>query len=363
MMRCASRAPEASLNKPSILQAFALGLLFTAGFVAPSTAQTSVESFFKGRTISMLVGFAPGGVNDISARAVARHLPRFLPGSPNIVVQNQPSAGGLTVSNFIYNAAPKDGSVIASLDRGSSQLAIQGDVDAKFDPLKFNWFGSISSYARDAYMLLVNSSNAAKSVADIKGAKPSIKLGAVSAGSSNLVFALVAKEVLGLNVDIIRGYTGAAPMFLAMQSGELDGQVVGLSSTRAGQPDLWARKLARPLVQFGRTTRLPELADVPTGRELAADDNARSLVAFAELPFFMALPFAAPPGLPPERAKAFEDAFISMSRDPAFIAEAEKLGLDVSPISADQLRDLLVRSAATPADVIARYNTILSPKR
>ena len=328
-----------------------------------AAAQNSVEAFFKGRTLSLMVGFAPGGVNDISARLVARHLPKYLPGNPSIAVQNQPSAGGLVTTNFIYNAAPKDGSVIASLDRGSSQLAIQGDPDAKFDPLKFTWFGSISSYASDAYMLLVNASHPARGVDDLRRPGSPVKLGAVGAGSSNLLFALVAKEVLGLNVQVIRGYTGAAPMFLAMQSGELDGQVVGLSSTRAGQPDLWAKKLVRPLIQFGRTTRLPELADAPTGRELAKDDEARALIAFAELPFFMALPFAAPPGIPAERAKAFEDAFAAMVRDKTFIDEAEKLGLDVSPIDATALRDLIARSATTPKSVVAKYNEVLSPKR
>ena len=339
--------------------------LALVAFIAASPAaraQSGVEAFFRGRTINLLVGFAPGGVNDISARLVARHLPKFLPGAPNIVVQNQPGAGGLTATNFLYNAAPKDGSVIAGLDRGSPQLAIQGDRDAKFDPQKFTWFGSVSSYANDAYMLLVNSAHPATTVDDLRGAGPPVRLGAVAAGSSNLVFALVAKEVLRLNVEVIRGYTGAAPMFLAMQGGELDGQVVGLSSTRAGQPDLWARKLVRPLAQFGRATRLPELAEAPTGRELAPDDDARALVAFAELPFFMALPFAAPPGLPPERARAYEEAFMAMSRSPEFVTEAEKLGLDVSPVDAAGLRDLLARSAQTPRAVIDRYNALLSPK-
>ena len=137
-------------------------------FAPSAAAQSPVEAFFRGRTLSLMVGFAPGGVNDISARLVARHLPKYLPGNPSIAVQNQPSAGGLVTTNFIYNAAPKDGSVIASLDRGSSQLAIQGDPEAKFDPLKFTWFGSISSYASDAYMLLVNASHQAKSVDDLR---------------------------------------------------------------------------------------------------------------------------------------------------------------------------------------------------
>ena len=340
-------------------------LLTVAGIFALqlAQAQSPPDAFYKGRSVPLLVGFAPGGINDISARLVARHLPRFLPGAPNIVVQNQPSAGGLAVANYIYNVAPKDGSVLAGLDRGSPQLAIEGEPEAKYDPQKFTWLGSISSYANDAYLLLVNASSPARSVDDLRKAGPPIRLGAVSAGSSNLIFAQIARDVLHLNIDVIRGYTGAAPIFLAMRSGELDGQVVGLSSTLSGQRDLWNDKLVRPLIQFGRVTRLPGLADVPTGRELAPDDNARALVAFAELPFFMALPFVAPPGLPPERAKLLQDAFAQMCKDKDFIADAERIGLDASPISADQLVDLLKRSAATPPEVIARYNAILSPQK
>jgi tripartite-type tricarboxylate transporter receptor subunit TctC len=340
-------------------------LLSLAGCVAAhfAAAQPAVDVFYKGRSVPLLVGFAPGGINDIAARLVARYLPHFLPGTPNFVVQNQPSAGGLAVANYIYNLAPKDGSVLAGLDRGSPQLAIQGEPEAKFDPLKFTWLGSISSYADDAYLLLVNASSPVRTVEDLRKPGPPIRLGAVGAGSSNLIFAEIARDVLHLNVEVIRGYTGAAPMFLAMQSGELDGQVVGLSSTRSGQPDLWNKKLVRPLVQFGRTTRLAELADVPTGRELASDDDARSLIAFAELPFFMALPFIGPPDLPPERARMLADAFAAMCQDKDFVADAQKIGLDVSPVGSGQLVDLLKRSAATPADVIARYNAILSPQK
>jgi tripartite-type tricarboxylate transporter receptor subunit TctC len=344
-----------------------LGLLSRIGLatflsIGAAQAQTSVEQFYHGRSVPILVGFAAGGINDISARLVARHLSRFIPGAPNFVVQNQPSAGGLAVANNIYNTAPKDGSLIAGIDRGSAQLAIQGEAEAKFDPMKFTWLGSISSYADDAYMMLVGDKSRARSVADLQGG-PSIKLGAVSAGSSNLVFALLAKDSLKLNIDVIRGYTGAAPMFLAIQSGELDGQVVGLSSTRAGQPDLWNRKALHPLVQFGRTSRLPELADVPTGRELAPDDQARALIAFAELPFFMALPFIAPPGMPEDRAKALQSGFMALMKDAEFVSEAKRLGLDVSPVGPDGLLDLLKQSAATPKDVIARYNAIVSPSK
>jgi tripartite-type tricarboxylate transporter receptor subunit TctC len=320
-----------------------------------ATAQ-SVESFYRGRTVTMLVGTAPGGINDISARLVARHLSRFVPGNPTIVVQNNPGGGGLVTANRLYVNSDKDGSVLAKLERAVPQLAIQGNSNAQFDPAKFTWLGSLSSYANDAYLMLVNANHPAKTVADLKTTRA--VLGADNAASSNLIFAVIAKEVLGLNVSVVRGYTGAAPLFLAMQRGELDGQMVGLSSVRTGQRDLWTKGAFRPLLAFGRDRRHPEFADMPIGRELAGDSDARALIEFAELPFFMALPFAAPPGLPPDRAEALQTAFMAMCRDKAFVEEAQTLGIDMSPIDGTAILTLLARTAATPRDVIARYNAI-----
>jgi tripartite-type tricarboxylate transporter receptor subunit TctC len=340
-----------------------LGLVLSCGLslapAAPAMAQ-AVADFYRGRSLTIIVGAAPGGINDISARLVARHLGRFVPGQPTIVVQNMPGAGGLVLANRIYNTAEKDGTVLAKLERAVPQLAIQGDRNANFDPMKFTWLGSLSSYANDAYVLLVNAAHPARTVDDLLRPDISVSLGADHVASSNLIFGLLAKEVLGLRVNVVRGYTGAAPLFLAMQRGELDGQMVGLSSVKTGQRDLWNKKAFRPLLQFGRSTRLAELSDIPVGRELAGDADARALIEFAELPFFMALPFAGPPGMPADRAKALQSAFMEMCRDKDFIAEAERLGLDLSPIGADGVLDLLVRSTATPKEVIGRYNTLIA---
>ena len=157
----------------------------------------------------------------------------------------------------------------------------------------------------------------------------------------------------------MRGYTGAAPMFLAMQRKEIDGQFVGMSSVQDRPARRSGKKRAfRPLVLFGRTSRHPEFPDVPTGRELTKDPAMLALIDFAEIPFFMALPFAAPPGVPADRAKALQEAFMAMCRDKAFLDEAEKLGIDMSPIDGDEILRLLARMAATPKDVIARYNAL-----
>src|SRR5712692_3064930 len=326
-------------------------------------AAQSVEQFYKGRSVTLLVGTSPGGINDISARLVARHLSRFIPGAPSIVVQNNPGAGGLVTANRLYANSEKDGSVLAKLERAVPQLAIQGNANAQFDPAKFTWLGSLSSYADDAYLMLVNADHRAKTVADLKTPGLTVALGADNSASSNLIFAVIAREVLGLNVNVVRGYTGAAPLFLAMQRGELDGQMVGLSSVRTGQRDLWSKKAFRPLMAFGRTQRHPEFPDIPTGRELAGDAGALSLIDFAELPFFMALPFAAPPAIPADRAEALKAAFMAMCRDPAFVEEAEKLGIDLSPIDGEAILALLAHTAATPKDVIARYNAISGEKK
>src|SRR5437868_12863633 len=133
-----------------------------------------------------------------------------------------------------------------------------------------------------------------------------------------------------------------------MQSGEVDGQVIGLASIKAGQPDLWNNHKVRPLVQFGRLTRLAELPQVPTGRELAPSEAARALIEFAELPFFMALPFVAPPGLSADRAAALKSGFMAMTKDASFLEDAQRLSLDISPIDGHAIVKLLVDSAAPP---------------
>lgn len=352
---------------PNILRRLSaiLGCGLSMSLMMPPLAQAqSVEQFYKGRSITILVGNSPGGINDISARLMARHIGRFIPGNPGAVVQNNPGAGGVITANRLYHNAEKDGTVLAKFERAVPQLAIQGDPNAQFDPMKFVWLGSMSSYAEDAYLLAINASNPVKSVDEIKsnGGK-SVILGADASASSNLIFAVIAKEVLGLNIKLVRGYTGAARMFLVMQSGEIDGQYVGLSSIKSGQRDLYNKKGFRALMAFGRTTRHPEFPDVPIGREMTKDPGALALIDFAEIPFFMALPFAAPPDIPPDRAKALQTAFMAMCKDPAFLEDAGKLGVDISPLDGDGILKMLVRMAATPKDVIARYNEISGEKK
>lgn len=328
----------------------------------PATAQT-VEQFYRGKTITVLVGTSPGGINDVTARFAAKHFSRFIPGNPTISVQFTPGGGGLVTANRIFNASEKDGLTLAKLERATPQLAIQGYAQAQFDPLKLNWLGSMSSYGGDAYLMLLNPATPVNSIADIRPGGPrTITLGANNAASSNLIFGVMAKEALGLNVNVVRGYTGAAPLFLAMQRKEIDGQFVGISSVKTGQRTMWEQRAFKVPMLFGRTSRHPDFPNVPTGRELTSDPGVLALIDFAEIPFFMSLPFVAPPGVPEDRIKALQEAFMAMCRDPEVLAEAEKLGIEMSPIDAAAILALVRRMAATPKEVIARYNALGAEK-
>jgi tripartite-type tricarboxylate transporter receptor subunit TctC len=296
------------------------------------------------------------------ARLIARHLGKHIPGNPVLLVQNL-QAAGLVLGNRIYNSAEKDGSSIAILERGTPQLAIQGDPNARFDPLRMNWLGSVSSYANDAYVFWINSTFPARTVADLKTPGGQVaRIGTTGAGATNVTFTIISKDVLGLNIQHVRGYRGAADVFLAQQRGEVDGQVVGHSAIKVGQKALYEAGAFRPLIAFARTTRAPDLPDVPTGRELAKDPKTQALLAFAEAPFFMALPVVAPPDIPPERAKALQTAFMAMTRDPAFVDEIGKMGQDLSPIDGEAVRRLIVQMGETPKDVIAQFNEIVGVK-
>ena len=344
-----------------IIALLAIGLFLSAGSARQGAAQTT-EPFYKGKTINFLVASVPGGVNDLTARLIARHLGRHMPGNPNIVVQNLQSSG-LVLANRLYNSPEKDGLTIGIVERGTPQLAILGDPNARFDPMKFTWLGSVSSYGNDAYTLSVNSTFYAKTVDDLrKMDQPSAKIGSTGAGATNGIFTNVAKDVLGLNIQHVRGYRGAAAVFLAQQRNELDGQVVGLSSIKVGQPALWQAGAFRPLIMFARTTRFPEFPQVPTGRELAKDPKALRLLDFAEAPFFMALPLVAPPGLPADRAAALQSGFMAMTKDAAFIAEAQKMGLELSPIDGEAVRKVIAQMATTPADVLAQFKAVAGAK-
>jgi tripartite-type tricarboxylate transporter receptor subunit TctC len=335
-----------------------LALLPSAAAQAQA-GNNSIEQFYKGRAVTLLVATSPGGRYDVNARLIARHIGPFIPGHPTVVVQNLPGGGGLVLGNRLFNATQRDGSIIAVMQPGTPQVAIQGDPHAKFDPLAFTWLGSLSSFADDADLLILAPRHRAKTAADLKNPDMRATLGSGTPGSTNLTFALLARDVLGFNLNIVRGYPGAPALSLGMQRGEVDGQVVLMSSLKATQRHLWDSKAFVPIVAFGRLKRSADLPDVPSARELVSDAESMAIIDFAELSFFMSLPLLAPPEIPPERAAALRGAFMAMTQDQAFRDEAIKAQIDLSPIDGNAVMTLLRKAVATPKNVITRYNEIV----
>lgn len=363
LMRRAGRNPSVRERLPSVrtpsrllLVSAAIGSLLLFDSVAATADE--IEDFYKGKNVNFIVPVAPGGDYDATARLVSRYLQKYLPGAPTLIVQNMTGGRGIASVNYMYNVAPKDGSVIALMQRGMPQLAYVGTPGIKFDATQFTWLGTMSSYASDAFPVFIMANRPVTSWQEIRQGGKKVTLGTVGAGSTNFNFAMIAKDVLKLNIDVVRGYSGAANIYLAMQSGEVDGQAAGYASIKASQRTLLDNKQLRFLVQFGRRDRLPELADVPTGQELAQSDDDRALITFAEAPFFMAMPFMAPPAIPAARAAALRDALMRSLRDPEFDAEAKRMGFDISPRDGDAVRDLIVKLAETPPQVVARFKAI-----
>jgi tripartite-type tricarboxylate transporter receptor subunit TctC len=328
--------------------------------LASFSVQAQDSAFYAGKTIAVQVGSSPGGYYDIAGRTVARHLGKFIPGAPQLVVQNIPGAGGLALGNRLANTVARDGLTIVAMNRALAQLALVGDPNAQFDPLALTWLGSLSSYEDDAYLMAIRDGHPARRMEDINKQPQPIKLGGTRSGATNIVFALMSRDLLGLKVDLVRGYPGAAEIWLAMERGELDGQFVDISAILVGRPQLWKEGKLHPLVAFGRTTRLPDHPNVPIARELVKDKADLALLEFAELPFFMALPFAAPPQLPADREKALSEGFMNMARDKTFRDEMLKVGIMTSPIDGPAVRELIQRAAKTPQDIRSRFAKILA---
>jgi tripartite-type tricarboxylate transporter receptor subunit TctC len=331
----------------------------------PLARADDVADFYRGKQINLVVGYGPGGGYDIYGRLIARHLGRYVPGNPAVVVQNMPGAGSLRAVNYLANAAPKDGTVIATFARDMPLIGILGNPNARFDAHKLTWLGSSSSYGNDAYLLFTRTDAQVKSIADARRAGgPPLLLGGTGEGASGNDVSTVLRDALGLNLKLIAGYPDSNALFLAVDRKELDGRCVGLSAVRSSHAQwLQSGSGMHVLLQFARATRHPDFPDVPTARELARNEAARALIELAEIPYTLSRPFAAPPGVPQDRAKALEVAFLAVHRDAQYLEEAGRLKVDVSPIGGDEVRRAIARIAGAPSELLDYMKRLLAENK
>jgi tripartite-type tricarboxylate transporter receptor subunit TctC len=338
-------------KEKEMLMRWATALMLFLGTV-PADA---VEDFYKAKTITVIVAYGPGGGNDVYARVLAHHMSKYIPGKPNIVVNNMPGAGSLKATNYIYNVAPKDGTVFGIVDRNVALMALlKTDQNVQYDPNKFTWIGSSSSGENDAYVLITRKDAKNKSIDDLRNPKnPPLILGITGQGTSSDAWPTVLRDMLGFNTKNIIGYTDTGALYLAMERSEIEGRTTGYSSVRSNKPE-WLKPDGpmQILVVMGRKTRYPELPNVPTARELTKTAEDRAVIEVLELPYAMSRPFAAPPGVPTDRAAALQKAFMDTHKDPEYLKEAERLKIDVSPIDGDEVLRLIQGiSKVTPEQI------------
>ncbi len=337
-------------------------LWLVAFFCGASGACAAAVDFYRGRTVTLIIGYGPGGGYDLYARLLARHMTRHIPGEPAIVVQNMPGAGSMRAANHLFVAAPRDGATFGMFDRNMPLVAfLGGNPNVQFDPLKFLWLGSLSDSSDDAFVLWARRSVAAHSIAELRRPDgPALTVGVATPGATDNDVGVILRDISGLRLNLVQGYADSNTVGLAVERGEVDAQLIGYVTSKIVRPTwLEAGSPMQILVQFGRATRHPELPDVPTARELASDAAARQLIDLAQFPYAIARPFVAPPGVPADRASALQEAFRQTAVDPQFLAEANKLNLEISPVDGIAATKLIVEMGATPAALRERLRQAL----
>ena len=333
----------------------ASALLALAGILAASGACTGADDFYRGKTITLLVGSAEGGGYDQYARLLARHMGKYIAGGPAIVVKNQPAAGGMAMTNAMYTTVPRDGLTIGMMARDNPLQQLLGNTAAKFKAESFTWLGSSSRYDDDAFCLVIRTDTGVGSLADLQRPGRPLIFGGQAAGGSETDIVLIAREVFRLNLQFIRGYRSSTDTLLALRRGEIEGRAITASTLQKSMADWLDQGRLRYLMQLGHATRWKGLPDVPTARELATRADDKALLELAETPFLMSRPFFAPPDIPPPQAAALAQAFVRTQEDADYLREASQMQLDVSPLTGVQMQELMLGIARTPPGVVARY--------
>ena len=309
----------------------------------------SVADFYKGKTVELYIGYDPGGGYDTYARLLARHIGKHIPGNPDVVPKNMPGAGSVKLTNWLWEGAPKDGTVFGAISRGAPFEPVLGNDKAKFRANKFNWVGSANN---EVSVCATMKRNGITNWEQLKTQE--LTVGGNGSGSDTEQFPKLMNAVLGTKFKVIGPYGGGSDIVKAMEAGELGGRCGwSWSSVKGTKADLLASGEIVLLMQMSGSKH-PELPDVPLVMDLAKSKEERQMLNLIFARQALGRPYVAPPDIPADRAKALQDAFIATVNDPAFIAEAKKMDLELSPLSGDEVAALVAESYDTPQAVIDR---------
>jgi len=335
-----------NLTRMQIAAVAAIGLVLAA---AVSARAQSVEEFYKGKTINVVIGYGVGGGYDLYGRLLARHLGKYIPGRPSLVPQNMTGAGSLRAAQYIYSVAPKDGTAIGTFGRTIATTPLLTPASAQFDGTKFTWLGSITN---EVTTCATWHTSPVKTWKDLL--EKEVTLGGEGPGADPDVYALLYKNVFGAKIKLVTGYHGTNDTMLAVERGEVDG-LCGLSwSTLKSRHLQWMTEKKLNILIQAALVKQPELADVPLVTEVTKTREQLAIVKLFLTSQEMARPFAAPPDIPADRKAALIAAFDRTMKDPEFLAESQKLNMDVNPLDAKTMDELIAELYATPKGVLEK---------
>jgi tripartite-type tricarboxylate transporter receptor subunit TctC len=315
----------------------------------------SPADFYKGKTLDFYIGYSVGGGYDLYARTVARHLAKHIPGNPTIVPKNMEGAGSLRLANWMFRVAPKDGSVIATIGRGTGFDPILGQKGAQFDGTKFTWIGSANNEV--SVCVAWNATSGISKFEDLFTKEMTV--GGTSMSADTDQFPRILNGVLGTKMKIVSGYPGGNDVVLAMERGEVKGRCGWSWSSVISTHKAWLDEKKMTVLAQLALQKHPELPDVPLITEVAKNDEQKQILRLVFARQVMGRPYLAPPGIPADRAEVLRKAFMETMQDKDFLADAEKAQLEITPVSGEDLQKLVAEVYATPPDIAKKAAEIL----
>jgi tripartite-type tricarboxylate transporter receptor subunit TctC len=322
--------------------------------LATGASAAPVDEFYKGKSVTLVVGGSAGGGYDTLARVIGRYIGKHIPGDPSVVVEDMPGAGGLLATDYLFRTAARDGSLIALVENGPPLAPLFGVKEARFDSTQFNWLGTPSV---ETAVTLLWHSVPVNSLDDLK-TRPTT-MGASGTNSTQAFYTRLIDATLGAKMQAINGYKGLNETFLAMERGEIDGSPsVFYSAITSTRPRWLPDHLAKPILQYGPRP-VTELAGVPFVPDLVTAPDDKLLLQAAFAPLALGRPLVMPPGVPADRVAAMRQALADTFADTAFLADAKNSGLVVNaPQTGQQLQDVIAQAYATPPRVIDRLRAL-----